>query len=183
MPLPDARKCSLQPSSPQPNPWPMGSSQIKIECCCCTFKNCRLWQVMMLEQHPYFLQGRSRASEYRCHCGSRVWSASRVGTLPCSIRTGRRLYCSWMVHQCISVGAPPRPLTRFRLFSLRISLCFSVYPAFVRSIFFFRKEQSLFFFLLLFSPSFGRALRHELAEIQNAACENSGGIHILKKSI
>ena len=69
--------------------------------CCCTFKNRLLQQVMIqFEQHSYFGQRRSRASGYRRPCSSRVWSASRAGTLPSFFRAGRRLYRRWTVHQC-----------------------------------------------------------------------------------
>ena len=67
----------------------------RIECCC-AFKN----RLLLFEQHSHFVRRRSRASGYRRPCSSRVWSASRVGTLPSFLRAGRRLYRSWTVHQC-----------------------------------------------------------------------------------
>ena len=67
--------------------------------------------MMVLQQHPFFVQRKYRASGYRRPCSSRVWSASRVGTLPSFFRAGRRLYRIWTV---ISAGAPPRPLTHLR---------------------------------------------------------------------
>ena len=76
--------------------WPMRPSLIEL----CAYYNRLLWQVMLLEQHPYFVQRRSRASGYRRPCSSRAWSISRVGTLPSFFRVGRRLYRSWTVHQC-----------------------------------------------------------------------------------
>ena len=56
--------------------------------------------MMLFEHHPYFVQRRSRASRYRRPCSSRVWLASRVGTLPSFFRAGRRLYRSSTAHQC-----------------------------------------------------------------------------------
>ena len=59
-----------------------GAVPRRIECCC-SCKNHLLKQVMVLfERHPYFVRRSSRASGYRRPCSSRVWSASRVGTLP-----------------------------------------------------------------------------------------------------
>ena len=82
--------------------------------CCCTFRNRLLQQVMMLsEQHPYFVQRKSRAPGYRRSCSSRAWPASRLGTPPSYFRAGRRLYRSWTVHQCWC--STSLPLTRFHL--------------------------------------------------------------------
>ena len=55
--------------------------------------------MVLFEQHPYFVRRRSRASGYRRPCSSRVWSASRGGTLPSFFRAGRRLHRSWPVRQ------------------------------------------------------------------------------------
>ena len=55
---------------------------------------------MLFEQYPYFVRRRSRASGYRHPFSSRVWSASRVETLPSVFRAGRRIYGSWTVRQC-----------------------------------------------------------------------------------
>ena len=51
------------------------------------------------EQHPYFVRRKSRVSGHRRPCSSRVWSASRVGTLSFFFTAGHRLYRSWTVHQ------------------------------------------------------------------------------------
>ena len=56
--------------------------------------------MVLFEQHPYFVRRRSRASGYRHPCSNRIWSASRVGTLPSFFKAGRRLYRRWTVHQC-----------------------------------------------------------------------------------
>ena len=55
---------------------------------------------MLFEQHPYFVQRGSRVSGYRRPCSSRVWPASRAGTLPSFFRAACRLYRSSTVHQC-----------------------------------------------------------------------------------
>ena len=68
--------------------------------CYCTLHNRLLSQMMLSEQHPYCIHRTSHASKYRRHCSSRVWSTSRVDTLPSIFSAGRCLYRSWMVHQC-----------------------------------------------------------------------------------
>ena len=91
----------MQVPLPQSNPWSMGPSLIGLGAAVHSKIVCCTKQVLMLfEQHPYFVRRRSRASGYRRPCSSRVWSASRVGTLPSFFRAGRRLYRSWTVHQC-----------------------------------------------------------------------------------
>ena len=92
----------MQLPSQQPNPWPMGPCLIELSAALHSkIVPVLLQQVMMLiEQHPYFVQRRSRASGYRRPCSSRAWSGSRVGTLPSFFSAGRRLYRSWTVHQC-----------------------------------------------------------------------------------
>ena len=78
------------------------------------------------QQPPYFVQRRSRASGYWRPCSSRVWSASRVGTLPSFFRAGRRLYRNWMVHQCWCSTSTVDSLS----FSILAFACHA-YPAFV----------------------------------------------------
>ena len=72
---------------------------------------------MMCEQHPCFVQRRSRFSRYQRPCSRGVWSASQVGTRPSFSRLGAaRLYRTRTVHQSL------QPLTRFRFdLSFRLS--------------------------------------------------------------
>ena len=69
--------------------------------CCCIYKNCLLQQVITLfEQHPYFVQRRSRASGYRRLAAAEynrlaVWEHS-----PLFFKSERRLCRSWTVHRC-----------------------------------------------------------------------------------
>ena len=82
--------------------------------------------ILLFEQHPYFVQCRSRASGCRRPCSSRIWSASSVGALPSFFRGGRRLYRSWTVHQCWCSNST------IDSFSLLILACVcNAYPAFV----------------------------------------------------
>ena len=80
----------------------------RLERCCKNIGCCRKW-LCCFEQHTSFGQRRSRALGYRRPYSSRVWSVSRVGTLPffsgldaASTEAGR----------CVSAGAPARPLAR-----------------------------------------------------------------------
>ena len=122
--------------------------------CCCTFKSsvaARLEVMMLLQQHPCFVERRSRASGHRRPCSSRVWSASRVGTLPSFLRAGRRLYRSWTVYQCWCTTSTVDSFSfLISLFVMRIP---HLYPILV----FYRKSKvcslfSLLFFLVCTGP-------------------------------
>ena len=86
-----------------------GSVSHQIDCCG-TFKNHLSQQaVMLIKQHPYFVERRSRDSRSRRPCSRRVRSTTRVGTRPAFSGLGAaRLYRSWTVHQSL------QPLTAFR---------------------------------------------------------------------
>ena len=127
-----------------------GAGPHRIECCS-TLKNRLLWQVMMLfEQCPYFGQCRSRVSRYRRPCSRRVWSASRVGTLPSSFRTGRRLYRRCMMQQSRRSTSTVDSFS-FLFFSF---ICHS-YPAFASTPSLFPPKNLLFvvFFVLFLGLS------------------------------
>ena len=139
--------------------WPMRPSLIEL----CAYYNRLLWQVMLLEQHPYFVQRRSRASGYRRPCSSRAWSACRVGTLPSVFRAGRRLYRSWTVHQCWRYTSTVDSFSFF----IRAFDC-PAHPAFVLHPRFSRKEQSLFvLFAFVVSPLDGPLPRNDRRTKQN----------------
>ena len=110
--------------------------------------------MMLLERHPYFVQRRSRASLYRRSCSSRVWSASRVGTLPSFFRAGRCLYRIWTVHQCWCSSST---VDSFSFFILAL-VCHG-YPAFVLHRRFSRKKQSMFVLFAFVFPRLYGSLR------------------------
>ena len=132
-----------------------GAGPHRIECCS-TLKNRLLWQVMMLfEQCPYFGQCRSRVSRYRRPCSRRVWSASRVGTLPSSFRTGRRLYRRCMMQQSRRSTSTVDSFSFlfFLLFVTRIPRSQVLQACFPQKIYF-----SLFFLFCFWVYPFVRAL-------------------------
>ena len=124
MPLMPVDAVSITASEPVVH----GAVPHRIECCCNSKTVCCSKWMMPFEQHPYFVQRRSRASGYRRPCSSRVWSASRVGTLPSFFRAGRRLYRSWTVHQC---WCSTSTVDSFSFLILAV-VCHA-YPAFVLS--------------------------------------------------
>ena len=86
-------------------------------------------------------------------CSSRVWSASRVATLPSFFRAGRRLYRSWTAHQCWC------SISTVDSFSfLILAFACHAYPAFVLHLRFHQKPQSLFVRFRPCCSPFGRAL-------------------------
>ena len=126
-----------------------GAVPRRIECCC-KFKNRPLKQVMVLfEQHPYFVRRRSRALGYRRPCSSRVWSASRVGTLPSFFRAGRRLYHSWTVHQCWRSSST---VDSSSLLIFALSRVSSFFPKRVKSVRSFRVCFQVLFFSVRTGP-------------------------------
>ena len=58
---------AVNAASPQPNVWPMGPSLIELSAAVRSKIVCCITQVMLFEQHPHFIQRRSRASECRCY--------------------------------------------------------------------------------------------------------------------
>ena len=117
-----------------------GAVSHRIEYYCCTFRNRLLEQVMMLlEQHSFFVQRRSRASAYRRPCSSRVWSASRVSTLPSFLKVGGRQQ-SWCSTSIVAL---------FSFFILAF-VC-RAYPAFILRPRFSRKGEVCALFCFCFS--------------------------------
>ena len=100
-------------------PWPMESSLIELSAAFCTLIVRLYSQVMMLLNSihpPYFIQQRrSRASEHRCHCSSRVCVGAHSPL--CSGLGAASTAAGW----CISAGVPRQPLTRFPSWFLCLS--------------------------------------------------------------
>ena len=138
----------MQLPSPRSNPWPMGPSFVGLSAAanakfvCCSKQWCCLNST-----HPYFVRRKSRASGYRRPCSSRVWSASRVGTLPSFFGARRRLYRSRTVHKCWCSTSTVDSFS----FLILAFVCHT-YPAFVvYSILVFpEKSKACSFFSLLF---------------------------------
>ena len=115
-------------------PWPMESSLIELGAAFCTLIVRLYSQVMMLLNSihpPYFIQQRrSRASEHRCHCSSRVCVGAHSPL--CSGLDAASAAAGWW----ISAGVPRQPLTFRSWFQLvflpRKYPAFGLHPRFSR---------------------------------------------------
>ena len=80
----------------------------------------------LFEQHPYFIQRRSRASGCRRPCSSRAWSESRAGTLPSFL--GGLGDASTAAGWCISAcWCPTLTADAFSFLSSFVSIIFRFY--------------------------------------------------------
>ena len=111
---------------------------------------------------PVLCRAQMSRSRIPAPCSSRVWSASRVGTLSFLLRAGGRLYRNG---RSIFAGAPPRPSTRLVLILTVLS---RVACVFTPSSFLARTPQPvcLFFKFVFFSASTGTSLGRLVFQIE-----------------